>query len=238
MRSSNRSSSTALAALAAGALEVGGRRHARTRQIGSTPKRSRYASRAAWAAVAGDPPGPGGAPPARSWCSATFAVDGPDRFWSPTCPTSGAGRAWSSSPSSSTPTRGVSSAGSSRATCTTLVLDALGMTLGQRRPGRRRRARAPRRPRLAIHELRLHPDLGRPRRARLGRFGRRRLRHSVKNAALDAVGLSLTRAYDSAFRHGGRWCLGVDLSAWSGGVEQRTDRSGRRDLIGALPSTM
>jgi HTH-like domain/Integrase core domain len=58
---------------------------------------------------------------------------------------------------------------------TTLVLDALRMALGERC-----RLGAPLRPRLAIHQHRLHPDLGRPRRPGIGRVGRRRLRQRAR----------------------------------------------------------
>ena len=48
------------------------------------------------------------------------------------------------------------------------------------RAGRRRRADPPLRPRLAVHQHRLHPDAHRPPRARLGRIGRRRIRQRAR----------------------------------------------------------
>ena len=66
----------------------------------------------------GGPPGPTrGRTSAPIWCDATSLPQGRMSCGSPTCPTSGAGRACCSSPSSSTPTPAASSAGSSRRTC-------------------------------------------------------------------------------------------------------------------------
>src|SRR4051812_38236585 len=78
---------------------------------------------------------------------------------------------------------------------TTLVLDALhGATPA--RPGRRRRAGAPLRSRPPVHLDRLHPEADRSRPARLGRLGRRRLRHSVENGGARRCRVGLTLAYD------------------------------------------
>jgi HTH-like domain len=46
-----------------------------------------------------------------------FSAGAPDELWVADCPACAAGRAWSSSPSSSTPSAAASSAGSSPATC-------------------------------------------------------------------------------------------------------------------------
>ncbi len=48
------------------------------------------------------------------------------------------------------------------------------------RAGRRRRTDPSQRPRLAVHEHRLHPDARRPSCARVGRIGRRRLRQRAR----------------------------------------------------------
>jgi putative transposase len=69
---------------------------------------------------------------------------------------------------------------------TTLVLDALRMALGQRRRGADVALGAPQRPRLAVHEHRLHPDPDRPRRARQRRIGRRRLRQRARRELVDS----------------------------------------------------
>ena len=112
---------------------------------------------------------------------------------------------------------------------TDLVLDALRMGLARRRHGADVE--------LIHHSdagsqyslVRLHPDPRRPRRARVDRLGRGRLRHSDNDGACGAPLCDLTLAYDWPFS-----CLRVDLSVAFRSVLLCTSRSGGRDLIGAL----